>query len=205
MKQLLSLTLIGVYVAAIIQFSFLVFSDVLDDGVLTYIAVGLGLLMAPTLRFYQKWKHDRSASIIVEYESGSTPFHYKLLNFPMIIVFATIGLIGFIAITNHKFASDKVNTKVFEVMGVGQKRIHYDFFEYVRISDGVSETSYILDTDTSNSYKVGDQLIVQLRSGLWGYDIVEKLVKNTNKPINRPQYAPLRRIIGKLIKDIDEY
>ena len=44
MNHLFSLAFIGIYGAAIIQLSFLVFSDVLDDGVLTYVAVGIGLL-----------------------------------------------------------------------------------------------------------------------------------------------------------------
>ncbi|BBN82210.1 hypothetical protein PA25_21950 [Pseudoalteromonas sp. A25] len=47
----------------------------------------------------------------------------------------------------------------------------------MRISDGISETSYSLGTDTSNPYKVGDQLKVKLRAGFWGYDIVDEINK----------------------------
>ncbi|MBB1407580.1 hypothetical protein [Pseudoalteromonas sp. SG44-17] len=77
MNHLFSLAFIGIYGAAIIQLSFLVFSDVLDDGVLTYVAVGIGLLVAPLLRLYQKWRHDKSANLIIEYKSDSTPFHQE--------------------------------------------------------------------------------------------------------------------------------
>ncbi|KTF18490.1 hypothetical protein [Pseudoalteromonas sp. H105] len=177
MNHFFSLTFVGIYSAAIIQLSFLVFSDVLDDGVLTYVAVGIGLLAAPVLRLYQKWRHDKSANFIIEYDSGSTPFHHELLNLPAIVVFTTFGSMGFIAITNHKFSSDEVIHKEFRVTGVGQQRVRYDIFEYVRISDGISETSYSLGTDTRNPYKVGDQLKVKLRAGLWGYDIVDEINK----------------------------
>lgn len=175
MNHLFSLVFIGFYGAAIIQLSFLVFSDVLDDGVLTYVTVGLGLLAASVLSLYQKWGHVKSANIIIEYQQDSIPFHYKRLNFPAIVVLTTMGSMGLIAVTNHKFSSNEVTHKEFRVTGVGQQRVRYDLFEYVQISDGVTETSYSLGTDTSNLYKVGDQLKVKLRTGLWGYDIVDEI------------------------------
>ncbi|TMP62452.1 hypothetical protein CWB77_06620 [Pseudoalteromonas sp. S1610] len=181
MNHLFSLAFIGTYSAAIIQLSFLVFSDVLDDGVLTYVAVGIGLLVAPLLRLYQKWRHDKLANFIIEYKSDSTPFHHKILNIPAIVVLTTMGSMGFIAVTNHKFSSNEVTHKEFRVTGVGQQRVRYDLFEYVRISDGISETSYSLGTATINPYKVGDQLKIKLRAGLWGYDIVDEIKKSTNK------------------------
>jgi len=177
MNHLFSLAFIGTYSAAIIQLSFLVFSDVLDDGVLTYVAVGIGLLVAPLLRLYQKWRHDKLANFIIEYKSDSTPFHHKILNIPAIVVLTTMGSMGFIAVTNHKFSSNEVTHKEFRVTGVGQQRVRYDLFEYVRIS----ETSYSLGTATINPYKVGDQLKIKLRAGLWGYDIVDEIKKSTNK------------------------
>ncbi len=177
MNHLFPLAFIGFYGAAISQLSFLVFSDVLDDGVLTYVAVGLGLLAAAVVRLYQKWGHDKSANIIIEYKPDSTPFHYKILNFPAIVVLTTMGSMGIIAVTNHKFSSNEVTHKEYRVTGVGQQRVRYDIFEYVRLSDGISETSYSLGTDTSNPYKVGDQLKVKLRTGLWGYDIVDEISK----------------------------
>ena len=44
MSQFFSFSFFIAYSAAILQLSFLAFSDVLDDGILTYIAVGLGIL-----------------------------------------------------------------------------------------------------------------------------------------------------------------
>ena len=177
MRHLFSISFVIIYVSAITQLSFLAFSDVLDDGTLTYISVGLGVLIAPILRFYQKWKHHKSADVIIEYDSETIPFHNRLLNFPLIVVYTTMGCMGFIAITNHQFAADELKTKEFKVTGAGQKSVRHDFFEYIHLSDGVIETSYNLGTETNIGYKIGDELIVKLRSGFWGYDIVEGISK----------------------------
>ena len=178
MRHLFSITFLTIYGAAAIQLSFLAFSDTLDDGALTYIAVGLGVIAAPIIRGYQKWKLDQSANVLIEYGRNESPFHLKILNLPLIVFFTTFFSIGVMAVVNHKLATDVLTTKQFTVKAIGQKRVKYDSFDYVHISDGITETSYNLGKDSSNPFQVGDKLTVTLREGFWSFYIVENIKKS---------------------------
>jgi len=176
MSQFFSLSFFIAYSAAILQLSFLAFSNVLDDGILTYIAVGLGISSAPAIRLFQKWKHAKSASYLITDEPGQTPFHQRLINFPLLTVFSTFGFIGLISISNHIFASEEVHVEEFVVEAIGKKRVRYDLFEYILISNGDYATSLNLGETPKTTYSVGDKLEVTLKTGLWGYYIVEDVV-----------------------------
>lgn len=175
MRQLFSFTFLIFYSAAILQLSFLAFSDVLDDGFLTYVSVCFGICTAPAIRLFQKWRHAKSAYYIVESEPGTTPFHNKLINFPLLIMFSTFGFIGAISVSNHVFASEELHTEEFVVKATGQRRVRYDMFEYIFISNGKFETAFNLGREANKTYNKGDKLTVTLKEGLWGYHIVEKV------------------------------
>ena len=131
---------------------------------------------APAIRLFQKWKHAKSASYLIIDEPGKTPFHQRLINFPLLIVFSTFGFIGFISISNHIFASEEVHVEEFVVKAIGKRRVRYDLFEYILISNGDYATSLNLGETPKTTYSVGDKLEVTLKTGLWGYYIVEDVV-----------------------------
>lgn len=173
MSHIFSLSFLVGYSAVILQLSFLAFSDVLDDGALTYVSVGLGLSMAPVIRLLQKWKHAKSAYYLMENESGLASFYQRQLNFPLLVFCSTFGFIGAISISNHIFASEEVRVEKFVVKAVGQRRVRYDMFDYVFISNDKFETSFNLGEDSRRSFHVGETVKVTLKAGLWGFYIVE--------------------------------
>jgi hypothetical protein len=173
MSHIFSLSFLVGFSAVTLQLSFLAFSDVLDNGTLTYVSVGLGLSMAPVIRLVQKWKHAKSAYYLMESESGLTPFYQRQLNFPLLVFCSTFGFIGAISISNHIFASEAVRVEKFVVKAVGQKRVRYDMFDYVFISNDKFETSFNLGVNSRRSFNIGETVKVTLKTGLWGFYIVE--------------------------------
>ncbi|KHT64689.1 hypothetical protein RJ45_05115 [Photobacterium gaetbulicola] len=87
------------------------------------------------------------------------------------------GFMKVCIIYSLKLASEQSYEQVFEVMQTGQRRVRYDMFEYVKLSDGNTEVYLNLGQDKENPYKRGDLVSVTLKKGFWGFYFVEKASK----------------------------
>ena len=135
-------------------------------------SIGLGVTTALVARLYQKWKLAQTAYILIGYSSDNVSFHSKVLNLPMIALCSTMAIGVFVAVTNHKFASQEETVKSFTVFSVGTRSLRYEQRHIIRVTDGVYDTNYDLGLDNSSSYKVGDTVQMQVKKGLWGFSIV---------------------------------
>ncbi|EED25191.1 hypothetical protein [Vibrio sp. 16] len=163
------------FVSAVLQIGFLAFGEVINGEWLTIASVGIGCTLAVVLRIIQKWRFNQSIDVLIEYgPRDRIPFHHKLINFPLVIMISTLFSVLLFSITNEKFASGQSYEKVFEVMQTGQRRVRYDMFEYVKLSDGNTEVYLNLDQGKANPYKRGDLVSVTLKKGFWGFYFVEK-------------------------------
>ena len=177
MKQLLYLLFsFVVYLSVVDQLGFSAFNDVLDNGMLTYIAGGLGLASGPGVRLLQKWRHHKSANLLIEYPPDTTPFHFKVLNFPLIVLLATFFWVIVIGVSNHKLAASEIEIKPLRVMGMGSEITRNSESYYVTLSDGQFETDFNLGQDNRKVYSTGRRYRVKVRRGLWGYDIIERIL-----------------------------
>jgi len=140
------------YAIGIINLILFVFGDTYDQGVLSIFSLIGGLLTATIIYFI-----------------------FDFMHFVIAIFLGVTLSTSIIAVTNHKLASDEVSKIEYSITGIGRNQIRYNSIEYIELTFEGMSTNYTVPKSDSTKYKVGDTLLLETRSGYWGYPIIGKL------------------------------
>lgn len=128
------------------------FGDTYDQGVLSIFSLISGLLAATIIYFI-----------------------FDFMNIVIAIFLGVTLSTSIVAVTNHKLALDEVSKIEYSITGIGRNQVRYNSIEYIELTyDGMS-TNYTVPKSDSTKYEVGDTLLLETRSGCWGYPIIGKL------------------------------
>ncbi|EGQ7830830.1 hypothetical protein NZX34_004646 [Vibrio parahaemolyticus] len=154
-------------------------SNTLDNGLLTYVSVLLGVLTGLSIRLYQKWRFNRTENVIVEHGNFAqyrTPRGGRL---PPLIIISVVFYLLLFAIVNEKFASDELKEIDYTVVCKGRRWIRHDSFNYLCITDGITKFQYNIGDRSLSYFSIGDQVTATARKGFWGFFVIEKLRKSS--------------------------
>lgn len=150
-KFLIGIIILG-FVVSVIQLTSVVFSDTLDNGILSIASLVSGVVFAILIGLFQR-----------------DP------NYPIIGLFTVFTSVIAIASINTQFSKNDIYTDSFVVSTLGPKTIRYDSFQYVELTSTSGSTEYSLSAENVTSYSVGDKVIVSLKQGFWGYPIIQSV------------------------------
>jgi hypothetical protein len=147
-KALIYLLVIS-YAIIMLRFIFLVFGDTHDNGLLTLFSLVTGLMAAVVIYFI----FDN--------------MHYLIAIFLGVVLSTTL-----IATMNHKMASGEVTDIYYTITGTGRLQFKGSVIDYIEVSfQGISADYTISKLDRSK-YVVGNPLLLQTKTGYWGYPII---------------------------------
>ncbi len=139
------------FAIGMINLVLLVFGDTYDQGVLSIFSIVSGLLAATIIY------------LIFDY-----------MSFALAILLGVTLSTSIIAVTNHKMASDEASEIEYSITGIGRSQIRYNSIEYIELTfEGIS-TNYTVSKSDSKKYEIGDTLLLETRTGYWGYPIIGK-------------------------------
>lgn len=150
-KFLIGIIILGL-VVSVIQLTRVVFSDTLDNGVLSISSLVLGVVFAVFIGLFQREP-----------------------NYPIIGLFTVFTSVIAIASLNTQFSKNEIYAESFVVSKLGSKTIRYDNFPYVKLASTSGSIEYSLSTENTTSYSVGDKVMVNLKQGFWGYPIIQSV------------------------------
>lgn len=160
------------------QFRFLSLSNTLDNGLLTYVSVLLGVLTGLSIRFYQKWRFNRTANVIIEHGNfGSN----RNLNgsLPALIILSVMVYLLIFSTSNEKFASNELKEIDYTVVCKGKRWIRHDSLHYLWLTDGKTKLQYNMGKRSLSYFSIGERVTAAARKGLWGFFVIEKLRKSS--------------------------
>ena len=149
-KTLIHLLVIS-YAIIILRSIFLVFGDTHDNGILTLFSLVTGLMAA-----------------IVIYFIFDT-MHYLIAIFLGVVLSTTL-----IATMNHKMASGEVIDIDYTITDIGRLQFKGSVIDYIEVTFQGMSADYTISKSDRSKYVVGNTLLLQTKTGYWGYPIIGK-------------------------------
>jgi hypothetical protein len=173
--------MVAVFVSLISQLRFLSLGKTLDNGVLTYVSIFLGVLTGISIRLYQKWRLSRMENIIIEHKNYGHNNYVKSAGLPWLITISVMLYLFFFAITNEKYSSNEIKKIEFTVTCKGQRWIKHGSHNYLCIVNNEVQFKYNLNDKPLSYFSKGDDVVAIVRKGFWGFFVIEKLHNNSVK------------------------
>jgi len=151
-RILISIIVVG-WIVASIQLIRSLFSNTLDDGILTLASIAIGLLLTTGLKLL--------------FSKAKIAFSWPVAAF--FVVFLSTACV---TLLNYQLASPSYQKKEFVVKGSRERVLRYDLMEYVLLTDGTSSFKY-MGLDNDKRLQIGDVLEGSVKKGFFGFDIVE--------------------------------
>lgn len=162
------LGLLVIAVGMISQMGFLLNADVIEGHCLTLIGVFLGLSAGLLFFVYRRWRLFREIHIF--HSSNKSPWYKNPPNHYM--VFALCILVGMVSVTliNNMPDTGDQSVEVYNVTGIGEQRVRYEAFKYLRLSNGLETITY--RPGDNQNFILGEEVKVTIEKGLLGFSQV---------------------------------
>ncbi len=155
---------------------FLLNADVINGHYLTWIGVVVGLIIGTLYFVYRRRQSLKYMNVL--FDLDKRPWYQQPPNYPMTFFFSIFG--GMVAVTLLNNMPDTGNQRVefYEVTKMSERRIRYDFIEYLQLSNESTKITY--RPKDNQSFSLGQEVEVTIEKGLLGFSqVLNAVPKNS--------------------------
>ncbi|MBQ25272.1 hypothetical protein [Alcanivorax sp.] len=160
--------LLVIAVGMISQMGFLLNADVIEGQYLTLIGIVFGLSAGLLFIVYRRWRLFRK--IHVFHNSNKLPWYKKPPNHYMVFALCILGGMVSVTLINNMSDTGDQRVEIYNVTGIGEQRVRYEVFKYLRLSNGLKTITY--RPGDNQNFTLGEEVEVTIEKGLLGFSQV---------------------------------
>jgi hypothetical protein len=176
MSKISQVGILVIFTSMVSQMGFLLNADVINGHYLALIGVGVGLIIG--VLYFGLRRRESLKYINIFFDPDKRPWYQRPPNYTMTFFFSIFG--GMIAVTLLNNMPDTGNKRVelYKVTKISERRVRYDFIEYLELSNGTETITY-RPTNTQ-SFAIGQEVKVTMEKGLLGFSqVLSAVAKNS--------------------------
>ncbi|WP_157954270.1 hypothetical protein [Saccharospirillum mangrovi] len=143
-------------------------ADVIDGHYLTLIGVVIGLCIGVLYFIYRRKQSLKYMNVI--FNLDKRPWYQQPPNYPMTFFFSILGGMIAVSLLNNMPDTGNRRVEIYKVTKMAERRIRYDFIEYLELTNEDGAITY--RPKDNQSFSIGQEVEVTIEKGLLGFSQV---------------------------------